>query len=111
MGNNSVLESDWKTYKRILPELLERYLKEKNTETKAILEAGDIDESGKFWEIHKKCMDEARVFRACTVRFARSKLTLNLQLMHGYGVLKDKDLEKFSEELRSRILDVAKMDS
>jgi hypothetical protein len=47
---------------------------------------------------------EARILVECLDGHSRSKMEWSLLLMYRHGLIKDADLEEFSEPLRGRIL-------
>lgn len=97
------MERDWKAYSRMVPGLRERYLKEKNAEIMAILEAEEKSQTERFWGARDKIEQERKILQACLDPHSRSMMHSHLFLMYRYGMLKDADLENFSEELREQI--------
>lgn len=95
-------ERDWKTYSRMVPELRERYLKEKNAEIVAILEAEEKSQTERFRDARDKIERERKILEACLDPHSRSKMQIHLLLMYRYGMLKDADLDNFSGELREQ---------
>ncbi|HDP67112.1 MAG TPA: hypothetical protein ENN20_01275 [Candidatus Marinimicrobia bacterium] len=97
------MERDWKAYSRMVPELRERYLKEKNAEIVQILEVEDKSQTERFWDAQDKIEQERKILEACLDPHSRSMMHTHLFLMYRSGMLKDADLENFSEELREQI--------
>lgn len=102
------LESDWKTFRKRVPEWRERYLRVKNEEIVAILTDRDRSPTEQFWNAKEKMSDEARILVDCLDGHSRSKMFRYLLLMYRHGLVGDEDLEEFSAGLRQDILAVAR---
>ena len=96
-------ESDWKTFRKMVPELRERYLAEKNKEIVAIFMAEGRTPTQRFWDARERIESERRILEACLDRHTRSKMRWYVHLMYGHGMLSDVDLENFTEDLRDDI--------
>ena len=97
-------ESDWKTFRRRVPEWRERYLTTKNKEIIGILTDEHKTPTEQFWDAKERMKEEARILVDCLDGHSRSKMHWYLFLMHRHGLIAEADLEEFSEELRDRIL-------
>lgn len=100
----TVLESDWKTFRKRVPEWRERYLKTKNQQIVAILTDRDKTPTEQFWDTKKKMDEEARTLVDCLDGHSRSKMLYYHFLMYGRGLIRKEDLQEFSAGLRERIL-------
>jgi len=98
------LESDWKTFKKRVPEWRDRYLMKKNKEIIGILTDQSKTPTDQFWDAKKKMEKEARILVDSLDDHSRSKMRWSLILMHGHGLIEDADLQEFSDELREIIL-------
>jgi hypothetical protein len=98
------LESDWKTFRKRVPEWRERYLMKRNQEIKGILTDERRTPTEQFWDAKDKMQKEARVLVDCLDGHSRSKMRWYLFLMHRHGLIEDADLQEFSDELREQIL-------
>ena len=96
-------ESDWKVFRRRVPEWRERYLSLKNQEIIAILTEKDKTPTEQFWDAKEKMKEEARILVDCLDGHSRSKMDWYLFLMYRHGLIQNADLEEFSEELREQI--------
>ena len=96
-------EKDWKIYSKLVPDLREQYLKEKNIEIIKILEDNVKTETERFWDARKKIEKEKKILIDCLDDHSRSKMVLHMCLMYKYGMLKDNDLLQFSDEIQSKI--------
>ncbi len=100
------LESDWKEYKRRLDEWLQRYLDNAIAEGVRLLTADTtpkidrLDDARvhlkKAWKFIDETFDD----------FRRSTMVYNLMAFYANDIIGEQDLAGFSEDLRSRIIDV-----
>jgi hypothetical protein len=97
------VESDWKTFRRRIPEWRERYLVKRNSEIAGLL----IDESKtsteRFWEAEKKVGEVAKLLTDLLDGHSRSKMPWILLSMYGQKFIGDGDLKEFSAELHDWI--------
>ena len=98
-------ESDWKTFRKIVPELRERYLRQRNPELIKILEDDDLTPTEAFWTVEERIEKEAKILRKCLDGHSRSKMVRFMRTMYAHQMLTKEDLEPFSEEVRECILD------
>jgi hypothetical protein len=98
------LESDWKTFRKRVPEWREQYLLKKNEEIIAILTDERKPPTERFWDAKKRMKEEAKTLVDCLDGHSRSKMQWYLLLMHRYGLIQDSDLREFSEAIREQIL-------
>ncbi|MCH8961757.1 MAG: hypothetical protein IH820_10680 [Bacteroidetes bacterium] len=96
-------ESDWKTFRKIVPDLRERYLREKNEEIIHLLSEKGRTPTERFWAAEERLEKEARILIDCLDGHSRSKMKGYMFLMVRHGMLNDSDLENFSEDLREDI--------
>ena len=80
------MERDWKTFRKMVPYLRERYLKEKNIEIIKILEDKNKNETERFWDARERMEKEDKILVDCLDGHSRSKMvfymTLMLSLIH-----------------------------
>jgi hypothetical protein len=98
------LESDWKTFRRCVPDWRERYLRNKNEEIIGIFRDESKTPTERFWDAKNRMKEEAKVLVDCLDGHSRSKMQWYLLLMHRRGLIQDSDLNEFSEALREQIL-------
>ena len=96
-------ESDWKAFRKMVPELRERYLAEKNKEIAAIFMDEGRTPTQRFWDARERIEKERKILEACLDGHSRSKMRWYMYLMYRYGMLSNSDLESFSEDLRNDI--------
>ena len=96
-------ESDWKTFRSMVPELRERYLTEKNNEIVAIFMDEGRTPTERFWDARKRIEKERKILKNCLHGHSRSGMKEYLYLMYRHGMLSDLDLENFTEDLRNNI--------
>jgi hypothetical protein len=101
------LESDWKTFRKRVPEWRERYLQGKNAEIISILKDASKTPSERFWDAKEKMKKEAKILVDCLDGHSRSKMRWSLLLMYGHGLIQDSDLGEFSESLKEQILTIS----
>ena len=100
------MERDWKTFKNMIPHLRERYLKSKNYEIIKILQDENKNQTERFWSARDKFESERKILVDCLDGYSRSRMLLHLALMYRYKMLKEDDLNEFSEELRNKIMNI-----
>lgn len=103
------LESDWKTFRKRVPEWRERYLLRKNEEIVGILGDERKTPTERFWDAKERMTEEARVLVHCLDGHSRSKMEWYLVLMRHHGLIQDSDLKEFSEELQEQILETSRV--
>ncbi|NET40182.1 MAG: hypothetical protein F6K19_50985 [Cyanothece sp. SIO1E1] len=96
-------ESDWKVYRNLVPQLRERYLKEKNEVLATRLKALGKTETERFWDAFEQMKKEKKVLESCLDDFSRSNMFFSMTLMLKCGMLKKEDLNVFSKELQSEL--------
>jgi hypothetical protein len=97
-------ESDWKRFRRIVPALRERYLREQTAELGALLQRPAMTPTENFWATSDRVDKVKRVLTSCLDDHKRSRLRESLMLMVRHGMMTEEDLEGFSEELQGSIL-------
>jgi hypothetical protein len=95
-------ESDWKAFRKIVPELRERYIQKRNAEIAAILQAPDQTETERFWNVHEKITKEAEILESCLDGHRRSRMVAFIYEMLAVGLMDREDLAIFSPEIRER---------
>ena len=96
-------ESDWKVFLEIVPELRERFLRDKNQELKSILEETGKTPTEQFWAVAQKSEEIAKILLRCLDGHSRSKMDIYMLQMLRDGLLRQDDLERFSRELRESL--------
>lgn len=97
------LESDWKLFRKRVPEWRERYLETRNAEVVRILTDETKTPTARFWDAKEMIDGDAKRLHDLLDGHSRSKMEWFLFLMYGHGFIGDADLDGFSEELRERI--------
>jgi len=96
-------ESDWKAFRRMVPELRERYLGRRIPKLLAVLQDESLTPTERFWKVEERIDKEAKVLRKCLDGHSRSRMFLFIMQMRRSRMLTDEDLEPFSDELREQI--------
>ena len=95
--------SDWKVFRRRVPEWRERYLRLRNEELAGLLRNEAHTPTERFWQAKERMAEEARVLRACLDGHSKRKVAWYLSLMYGYGMIGADDLDEFSDGLREAV--------
>jgi len=101
--NNEPKESDWKHFRALVPDLLERYLEKRNAELIDLLQDDSRTPTERFQAVEERTREEAKILSQCLDGHSRSNMVMAMVAMRGHGMLADDDLEGFSEELREQI--------
>jgi len=91
---------DWKTFREMLPDLRERYLAERNKALISILSDEEHTPTEQFWDTFNAMKKEDKILRDCLDGYSKSDMDMHILLMLRHGIMKDEDLEFFSDELR-----------
>ena len=98
-----MIESDWKKFREMVPELRERYLAHRNPRLAAMLADPTKNETRRFWDAMEEMEREARVLRECLDGHSRSKMWLHMSTMIHSGMLTKDDIAVFSADLQKEI--------
>ena len=96
-----VKESDWKLFRKKLPDWQEAYMERLNKEYIELLN-GEGDASHKFWALEKR-LQEDKTHIGVISHMTRSAMEKNLIALLYEGAITLDDLNDFSDELRERI--------
>ena len=98
----SVKESDWKLFRKLLPEWQERFMGRLLGEYATMI-AGQGSASDRFWTLQERLQKDVRKV-GVRADMRRSVMDMNLwSLLHEGAITKD-DLDGFSNELRQSLL-------
>ena len=98
---SQINESDWKMFRKKLPDWQEAYMDRLNREYAAIL-AGSGSAADKFSELEKRINSDKKSV-GVSARMSRSNMYYNLLVLLEDGVITMDDLSDFSEDLQGRI--------
>lgn len=101
--NTQPKESDWKSFRRLVPELRERYLEKVNGALIDILQSEGTTPTERFWEAEERIEKESKILRECLDGHSRSKMERFMVMMCLHGMMGEEDLSVFSDELRGDI--------
>jgi hypothetical protein len=96
-------ETDWKKFRMIVPELRERYLRQRNSELSAILRDESSSPTNQFWTASGRIEEIGKILRSCLDGHSRSTMMNFLMIMYRHQMLTEEDLDGFSEEFRRRL--------
>jgi len=102
--NTKPKESDWKQFRDQVAFLRERYLKEKNQQLLEMLTDSERTPTAQFWDTFDQMKKEQKVLRDCLDGHSRSNMYFSMHLMLNYGMLKEEELDEFSEALREQLI-------
>lgn len=101
-----VEESDWKIFRKRVPQWQEDYMKKLNKEYINILSRNG-SAAKNFWDLENRVFkDKRRVGVAIDMR--RSKMLINILDLLEDHVINLEDLDEFSEELRKEVTQITK---
>lgn len=101
-----VKESDWKIFRKRVPQWQEDYMKKLNKEYINILSRNG-SAAKNFWDLENRVFkDKRRVGVAIDMR--RSKMLINILDLLEDHVINPEDLDEFSEELRKEVTQITK---
>ena len=95
-----VNESDWKLFRKKLPEWQESYMDRLNREYAALL-AGSSSAADKFWELEERINNDKQHV-GVVARMSRSNMYHNILALLEDEVITLDDLSDFSKELKER---------
>ena len=103
--NDQPKESDWKLFRKMVPELREQWLRKRNVAIAELLANPDRTPTEQFWDAEEQLSDDVRHLRECFDDHRRSRLFIKMLAMLRRDIMNDEDLAGFSEELRERLLE------
>jgi hypothetical protein len=99
-------KTDWKLFQEILPEIRERYLKEKNGEIVSLLRDSTITSTERFWLAEAGIRREAKRLRDCFDNYTKGTMGMKVLMLYNEGIFRQEDIEKFSKEFQKWFLAV-----
>ena len=97
----TVKESDWKLFRKLLPEWQERFMGRLLGEYSTMI-AGQGLASDRFWKLKERLQEDVRKTGVCA-EMKRSAMIMNLWCLLREGAISKDDLNGFSEELRQSL--------
>ena len=101
-------EQDWKLFRKKLPAWQEAYMDKRNQEYIGLL-SGEGLASDKFWKLEKKIREDKRSI-GVVADMRRSQLYSNLLSLLANEIIREDDLDGFSEELSETLKDVVRQE-
>ena len=105
--SSSIPESDWRHFKRVRNELLERYCSRVLDELAANLKSGDGTAHDRYVQAYKLLMDRDEDMARAFDDFRRSTAVLQLAIMRRMRLLTDEDLSVFSAQTQEQVRGIA----
>ncbi len=97
------MESDWKKFRAMVPNLRERYVAACNARLLTLLTQPQKTPTERFWETLEEMKCEAKILETCLDGHSRSSMQSYLNLMILNGMLKREDAAVFSPELQQQL--------
>lgn len=97
-------ECDWKAFRKLVPEIRERYLQARLEEFSSVLSDEEHNATEKFWELDERTSKISKILRTCLDAHSRSKMEMFIGLMLRNELMSPDDLSVFSSELREQML-------
>ena len=97
---NKPTKQDWKIFQKSLPDYRERYLTERNKTFIAILNDEKRTPTDQFWDAYGAMKKQDKILRDCLDGYSKSDMGIHILLMLRHGLMKEEDLNVFSDELR-----------
>ena len=94
-------ESDWKLFRKRLPEWQERHMQVLLDEYAKIIDSSELA-STRFWKLDKRLRKDVRHVGVCAV-MRRSTMFINLTRLLDENAITLEDLDGFSEDLKQRV--------
>ena len=97
----SVKESDWKLFRKLLPEWQDRVMGKLLGEYSTMI-AGQGLATDRFWKLKERLQEDVRK-TGVRAEMKRSAMIMNLRSLFREGAISKDDLDGFSEELRQSL--------
>jgi hypothetical protein len=101
--SSHIPESDWRHFKRVHNELLERYCARALDELAAHLKAGDGTAHDRYVRTYKLLKNRDEDLARAFDDFRRSTAVMQLAIMRAMRLLTDEDLSVFSEQTQDQV--------
>ena len=101
MQNQGFKESDWKQFRKKMPDWQENYMDRLNKEYIELL-SGEGNASAKFWALDERIKEDKK-HKGVQARMSRSEMIFNILNLLNEGVITRDDLADFSDELKDTI--------
>ena len=101
-----VKESDWKIFRKRVPQWQEDYMKKLNKEYIEIL-SRDGSAAQNFWDLENRVFKDKRSV-GVVIDMRRSRMFINILDLLEDHVINLEDLDEFSEELREAVTKITK---
>lgn len=96
-------ESDWKLFRSKLEVLREKYLSKKNSELVKLLSDTNKSATEQFWDTLEELKKEEAILKQCLDGYTRSNMFLHILAMCRCGMMREVDLQQFSDELQNSV--------
>ena len=94
-------ESDWKLFRKKLPQWQERHMQKLLDDYAAIIAAPGLA-SDRFWQLEKRLRRDVRHTGVCA-EMRRSRMCMNIASLLNEGAITVEDLEDFSDDMKTYV--------
>lgn len=102
MSTNSYTESDWKLFRKKLPEWQENYMEKLLEEYKTLLST-ETPASTRFWGLDARIKKDKKCTSVLAEDICRSNMRFHMMDLIREGAISMEDLDGFSEEFREML--------
>lgn len=98
-----ISESDWKKYKKVRAEALERFARQVLDESQAICRNDSETAHERYLELYELLHERDRELDRTFDYLRRSTALVCLKLMHNSGLISDEEVSEFSADVRQTL--------
>ena len=107
--NDRIKESDWKIFKELRPQALQRYCKRVMEDVNKVIHDNEGDAHERYIEMYKIVQDGDKKLALMFDGFSRSKALDQMVMYYGNDLLSEEEIAQFSDETQERILATLKL--
>jgi len=104
-------KQDWKIFQDSLPNFRERYLTERNKTFIAMLNDDKRTATEQYWDTYDAMKKEGKILRDCLDGISKSGMDIHILLMLRHGLMKEDDLNAFSDDFQDWVQHIWKWKS
>jgi len=102
-----IKKSDWKLFRERIGTWQENYMEQLCKEYAELLQ-GDEPASTRFWDLEERVTSDKRL-PGVQLELRKSNVDIDLMRLYKLGIIEEKDLEGFSDELVERVKELVKL--
>jgi hypothetical protein len=108
MPSHDVPESDWKVFRELQRQALDRFCKRALEEVLTILRDGSRSHHSRYLDVFRLLQTRDEELAHAFNDARRSRMIIQLAAIHAHGLLAPNELERFTERTRATIESLAK---